>query len=281
MQRWVQHCLGKRVSFVSCNHDGTIVALNKSSGVYSHPNEHYATNTLIKGSYEFNKEMYATQDGGGQLINTYLLHRLDKDTSGVVLVARSDEEAKHTKRLFQHRLVHKEYCALVLGNCSKDLQHMQVWEDSYESRYVMQGKAIRAQIPIAKHGSCPKIARTQVTVVKHLAQFGITCLRLYPITGFAHQLRFQCANRGLPILGDDVYGDFAMNKQVFKRIQQLAIPGFKRLYLHAHRIRLGGGGTEQFEAAAPLPATFRMLIGSAREPCSAHPSGTLRVFTGD
>ena len=83
-------------------------------------------------------------------------------------------------------------------------------------------------------------------------------MQLEPQTGRSHQLRVQCARRGLPIVGDQTYGDFRLNREF------ATATGCKRLFLHSLDTRFSyefGGRTFQFAASAPLPADFDRVLG--------------------
>jgi 23S rRNA-/tRNA-specific pseudouridylate synthase len=85
----------------------------------------------------------------------------------------------------------------------------------------------------------------------------VSLIRLEPRTGRSHQLRVQCARRGLPIVGDQTYGDFARNREWAKKT------GFKRLFLHSLETRIDydfAGRTRAFAAKAPVPPEFEAYL---------------------
>jgi 23S rRNA-/tRNA-specific pseudouridylate synthase len=145
--------------------------------------------------------------------------------------------------------VRKTYLAVVFGVPRRPLE---LWRDrlSIEKR----GGRIRA---CAQAGHVP--AESQMTVVRTgRRQPRLALLRLAPRTGRSHQLRVQCAQRGLPMVGDQTYGDFARNREFAKST------GFKRLFLHAQETSFEyefGGQRQGFAAKAPLPPEFEAVLG--------------------
>ncbi|RYH31183.1 RNA pseudouridine synthase [archaeon] len=274
MEKWTQSCLNSRSRVLSCNLALSLLALDKEAGVLSHPNPRGGNSSsskspscLINGNYNFNHEVY-TSNMDGQQYKTWLLHRLDKDTSGVILAAFDDKVAKEVKRYFKDRKVHKEYFSLVVGKpmCKRDA----IWEDRYEKSFstLNHTRAIRATSGSSINNALTAV--TEVTVESYIPEFNLSLLRMRPITGFAHQLRYQCAQRYVPILGDEVYGDFQANKKIFQAMKlkyggftNRKLSDYKRLYLHAHSIEFDVGWTgEQFKATSPLPAAFDWIKGT-------------------
>ena len=169
------------------------------------------------------------------------LNRLDSATSGVILAAASAELAAEIRAQFKRKHVRKVYQALVFG---APRQAVELWQDllTVEKR----GGVIRTA---AHAGHVP--AECQVSVVRAGHRHPrLTLVRLEPRTGRSHQLRVQCAKRGLPIVGDQTYGDFARNREF------ASIAGTRRLFLHSTETSFDydyGGKRHTFSARAPLP----------------------------
>jgi 23S rRNA pseudouridine955/2504/2580 synthase len=179
-----------------------------------------------------------------------LVHRLDKDTSGLILVAktraaaarfsalfagepRSDERRSSEPRSGERRLVSKQYLAICAGR-------PQPAEGSIDQELEVHG-AIRQ-------------ARTDYAVLSSSQRFSVLELELG--TGRMHQIRRHLALIGHPILGDDNYGDFALNKQLRKD------RGLKRLLLHASRLIINEADCS-LDVTAPLPEYFRQFMETA------------------
>lgn len=225
-------------------------AIEKPIGVLSHPN-HMKFNepSILNAPYHIKTESYNIEKAGTSSSETslYLLHRLDKATSGVLLLADSAQTATTIKSLFKTRQIQKTYVAIVHSPpfFAKDKF---TWIDQYEF----------------KKGMGKQVATTEVTVLKHNRDHNLSQLLLEPKTGFTHQLRIQCALHGVPILGDDIHGNFALNKALLNR--QSSIPPLKnRLYLHARRINFtlkAGGQSNVVDISSSMPDEFLRLIPS-------------------
>jgi 23S rRNA pseudouridine955/2504/2580 synthase len=160
-----------------------------------------------------------------------LVHRLDKDTSGLILVAKTRAAAARLSALFadERRLVRKQYLAICAG-CPRP----------------PMGSIVNA---LEVHGAI-RHARTHYTVLTSDQTFSVLELELG--TGRMHQIRRHLADIGCPILGDDKYGDFALNKQLRKDM------GLKRLLLHASRLIINETDIS-LDVTAPLPDYFRQF----------------------
>eukprot|EP01031_Cornospumella_fuschlensis_P040839 gene40839-49811_t len=272
MERRLQSCLNSGSRLLCFDLAASLFALDKDAGVLSHPNPRSPSsssnksNCVIKGNYNFQYEHY-NSSLDGQLCKTWLLHRLDKDTSGVLLVASDQQVAKEVKNLFKKRKVVKEYVAVVVGKpiCKRN----SIWEDRYEKCSGQEG-VVRAT---SGNWSNTQTAVSQVTIDLYLPHLNLSVLRMRPVTGFAHQLRFQCARRNVPILGDEVYGDFQANRRIFQALKlnyskflDRKMADYKRMYLHAFSVEIDvdwhkerENGPRKFTAVSPLPAAFEWI----------------------
>jgi tRNA pseudouridine65 synthase len=221
-----------------------LIALLKPAGVLSHPNEPEGSErALLTCAYDFDEERFDFEKG-----SAWLLHRLDSATSGVILLAETEELARKVKRAFQTRAVKKTYRALVFG---APRNTRETWTDSLrvEKRGDVK-RAVTNRHAIATNA--PSSAITEMRLLKRSKE-GVSLLELEPQTGKMHQLRVQCARRDLPIVGDATYGDFRSNREFAK------VTGSKRLFLHAMTLELElvmDGETLSFNAEAPLPEEF-------------------------
>jgi 23S rRNA-/tRNA-specific pseudouridylate synthase len=226
------------------------VALNKPAGVMSHPNEPGdEPRCLLTARYVLDGEYYEWSAGeGSEPRRLWLLNRLDSATSGVILAAASAELAAEIRAQFKRKQVRKVYHALIFGVPRRPVE---LWRDllAVEKR----GGQIRTS---TYAGQVP--AESQMTII-HTGhrQPRLTQIRLEPRTGRSHQLRVQCARRGLPIVGDQTYGNFPRNREFAK------IAGTKRLFLHSLETSFDydfGGRPHAFSARAPLPAEFEKFL---------------------
>lgn len=241
--------LGRGVAMLVRDPNG-LLALNKPAGVMSHPNEPGdEPRCLLVARYVLAGEYFEWNLGeGGEAQRLWLLNRLDSATSGVILAATTAALAAEIRAQFKRKQVRKVYHALVFGAPRRPVE---LWRDllAVEKR----GGQIRTS---AHAGHVP--AESQMTVIRtgH-RQPRLSHIRLEPRTGRSHQLRVQCARRGLPIVGDQTYGDFPRNRE-FARIA-----GTKRLFLHSMETAFDyefGGKQHAFSARAPLPAEFEQFL---------------------
>ena len=137
----------------------------------------------------------------------YIVHRIDKDTSGILIIAKSKKYAQLFTSLFRIRKIHKTYLAIVYGKVNKSIRSMKNDLIYYENKKKTIQKAL-----------------TNLKIIRSNESYSL--LELNPITGRKHQLRKQLLNIGNPIVGDDKY--FLNN---FKRIK------IKELLLHAYKIK--------------------------------------------
>ena len=202
-------------------HGDDLWVLNKPAGVLSHPNPPSRSDraAVLPLPYDPKLEAFLLDDNG-RTRRIYLIHRLDQDTSGVLLLAFDAELAAQIKELFYHHEIDKEYHALVAGTVQP---RTGVWRDC------LRKKRERGHVKVAATRGSPN-AVTRFRVVKTFAEHGMSLLSLRPETGRTHQLRVQTASRRHPIAGDERYGDFAWNKDLRREF------GLRRMFLHARRL---------------------------------------------
>ena len=174
-----------------------------------------------------------------------LVHRLDVGTSGVVLLAKSDDSHRALSRAFQSRAAHKTYRALVWG-------HPKPARGAYDDPLGRDPKDGRKMRVVRSEG------KTAVTRYETLSRMpSIADLRLFPETGRTHQIRVHLSAHGHPIVGDDLYGGATRWRGVRDSARRRELAAVSRPLLHAERIVIDD---LDIDAAAPLPADF--LTGS-------------------
>lgn len=241
---WSDLPLGRDVRLLHRDAAG-LAAFDKPAGILSHPNQRGDEDrSLLTVRYDLEAQCYTWGREVGRERRLWLLNRLDGATSGVILCAGSETLARAIREQFAKKQVRKTYVALVFG---KPAERAQVWRDLLA--VTKQGGQVRTQ---AKAGNIPAV--TQFTFLRHQqGAFSTSLIRLEPHTGRSHQLRVQCAKRHLPIVGDQTYGDFGLNRTFAKA------SGDKRLFLHSLETSFDyefGGRRHGFKAAAPLPREF-------------------------
>jgi 23S rRNA pseudouridine955/2504/2580 synthase len=174
----------------------------------------------------------------------FLVHRLDKDTSGVIVTAKTKESAAGCSALFATPTgLHKRYLAFCAG--------IQEEKGIISETLFVKGRELTAETSY-------RILACANFPADHLFSGPVSFLELLPATGRMHQIRRHLARINCPVLGDDKYGNFALNKKLHKSL------GLKRLLLHAASINLPPslvkGG---IEVSAPLPEYFTAVLEKA------------------
>ena len=240
--------------------DDWLWVLDKPPGILSHPNPPggKASNALIRGTYDFERELYRIEVPGERQRQVHLVHRLDLETSGLILCTFHGESAAVLKEALFHRELNKTYLALVRGIPSPARGE---WKDRLE-KISSGGKAT----VVVRRGRVNAVSR--YSVVEAFPAHDCALISLEPETGRTHQLRIQSASRGHPIAGDERYGDFAWNRRLVESI------GLKRMFLHAHRVRLRHPTTGHLlRLEAPLSAKLTSPLDRLRGKNSAAKPG--------
>jgi 23S rRNA pseudouridine955/2504/2580 synthase len=180
-----------------------------------------------------------------------LVHRLDKETSGLLLVAKKRSALTHLQDQFRGRSTGKTYAALVAGAWPANRKVIDIALHKY---LTSEGeRRVRAVSPAADEG---KRSITLVQVVQAFKAW--TLLDVTIKTGRTHQIRVHLASQGHPIAGDDKYGDFELNKALQKQ-------GLKRMFLHAWRLQFNHPSNgERIELLSPLPPDLQKFLEHVR-----------------
>ena len=182
-----------------------------------------------------------------------LVHRLDRETSGILLVAKKRSALTHLQDQFRERETGKTYLALVQGEWPAKLKVI----DQPLHKFLLPDGERRVKVT---HKDDPDGMRsiTLVKVAQRLA--GCTLLEVTIKTGRTHQIRVHLASQGHPIAGDDKYGDFEWNKALQKQ-------GLKRMFLHAWRLQFNHPASgERVALQAPLPAELQEHLDHVQLP---------------
>ena len=216
--------------------DDALLVVNKPAGMVVHPAYGHASGTLVNAVLAHCPQI---ADVGGP-DRAGVVHRLDKDTSGLILIAKDSVTRAALQRQFKRRQVAKTYLALVEGQ-------VQPREGVVEAP-VGRDKRQRKKMAVVRSG---REARTMYRAIEYFANY--TLLEVRPHTGRTHQVRVHLSWLGYPIVGDAVYG----------RHRQRLLRG--RHFLHASRIRFSHPATgEEVEFEAPLPPKLADVLNQLR-----------------
>jgi 23S rRNA pseudouridine1911/1915/1917 synthase len=216
--------------------DDHLLAVNKPAGMVVHPAYGHQSGTLVNAVLAYCPQ---TADVGGPE-RAGIVHRLDKDTSGLILIAKDEVTHAALQRRFKRRQVKKTYLALVEG-CPEPRQGL-------IDAPIGRDKRQRKQMAVVRSG---RQARTAYRVVERFDDYSL--VELQPETGRTHQLRVHLAWLGSPVVGDRVYG---YRKQ---RLLQ------ERHFLHAHKLELTHPATgAALSLTAPLPDDLANLLRQLR-----------------
>ena len=234
--------LGSGVRILKVDANG-LCALEKPEGVLSHPNRPKDRGrSLLGADYDSSDESYLI-GGEGKSERVWLLNRLDSAASGLILIALNADVAKAVRSAFRLREVRKVYQALVFGHARVARQN---WVDRMNVKG--EGNSVRAV------DSGRLKAETDMKRLRLIpGPPALSLLELQPHTGRTHQLRFQCGKHGMPIVGDQTYGDFRANREFGRRT------GLKRLFLHSSEILFEYRLPDRvfrFSARSPVPLDF-------------------------
>lgn len=216
--------------------DEDILLINKPAGMVVHPAVGHPSGTLVNAVLGYSDDLAGV---GGEL-RPGIVHRLDMDTSGLILVAKNDQAMHHLQAQFKEKSIHKEYLALVEGQ----VQPPAALIDAPIGRDPRQ----RKKMAVIRHRSA-KSRPAQTEYMTHTTFDEYTLLSCILHTGRTHQIRVHLSYIGHPIVGDTVYG---------RRKQKLRL---KRQFLHAHRLifrRPSDNQPVQFEAE--LPAELKAIL---------------------
>jgi len=208
--------------------DSDLFVINKQPGLVVHPAPGNRSGTFVNGFVAYCQDLECDDP-----VRPGIVHRLDQDTSGVLIAAKNQTALHALSQQFQDRSVHKEYLAVVHGQMSEEQEI-----DSPIGRNPRE----RKKMAVVDGG---KIARTRCAPLKRIGDYTFVRVLLY--TGRTHQIRVHLAHVGFPVVGDQVYG---------RRKTEC------RQMLHSYRIECKHPRTgAKMEFVAPLHADMEKMIG--------------------
>jgi 23S rRNA pseudouridine1911/1915/1917 synthase len=235
--------------------DEVLAVINKPADMVVHPARGNWSGTLANAlSFHFSELSQA----GGEY-RPGMVHRLDRDTSGVILIAKEEQTHSALGMQFEHRRVFKEYLAITQGVIDRD--------SDYIEAKITRHKHDRVKMAVTDDED-DELAKDACTYYEVAERFrGYTFVRMQPRTGRTHQIRVHLASIECPVLADKAYS--GRDKLLLSDLTPGADPDdllMPRQALHAHRLRFQHPKTQQWiEAVAPLPAEFERTLAALRQ----------------
>lgn len=217
--------------------DEDLLAVDKAPAMVVHPAPGHSRGTLVHALLHRLPEVRGLDE-----VRPGIVHRLDRDTSGILLIGKHRKAVDHLKAQFQDRHPEKHYRAIVAGHPSAEGR-----VDSRIMRHPTHRKKMRA------HPEEGKPAHTEYTRLEQIGEAAWLDVRI--LTGRTHQIRVHLSSIGYPVLGDGLYG----------RKQKKALPAPPRIMLHAYSIQfLHPGAETPMHLTAPVPGDMTEYLDRLR-----------------
>ena len=229
---------GEHIPLKILHEDDSLFVIDKPVGMVVHPGAGNKKGTLVNALLGLNSKLSST----GGPVRPGIVHRLDKDTSGILLVAKNNAAHRALQAQFAERSLSKTYIALVKGHIE--------FEEGHIDKPMAHDKKIRQKMAVSRDSSA-RSAQTRYRVLRRFRR--ATLLEVKLITGRTHQIRVHMQDLGHPVVGDPLYGSAA----------DALCP---RMALHASKIEFlhpKTGKMVKFES--PIPPEMKMMIEKAEE----------------
>jgi 23S rRNA pseudouridine1911/1915/1917 synthase len=236
--------------------DEFLAAINKPADMVVHPAKGHWSGTLVNAlRYRFDQLSGVNGD-----YRAGIVHRLDRDTSGVILIAKEEQTHRDLSQLFEQRKIFKEYVALTAGVLDRD-------SDYIEGRIAHHPHDRVKMIVSDDEDDDGKDAVSYYEVIERFR--GFSYCRIQPRTGRTHQIRVHLASIGCPVLADKVYSgrdQLYLSDLVAGLESERDELLLSRQALHAHRLRLRHPRRDTIlELEAPLPMEFQKTLAALRQ----------------
>ena len=210
--------------------DEDILVIDKPAGLTVHPAPGHPSHTLVNAILDHCPDLATSNE----LMRPGIVHRLDKDTSGLIVIAKKDFAREYIAAQFKSRIVTKGYLVLVKGRLSP--------EQGIIEAPIGRDPRSRRRMAIVEAG---KEAITQYRVRRYLDNY--TLIEVTPLTGRTHQIRVHLSAIGFPVVGDPIYGVKSAH--------------LNRQFIHAYRLGFRLPSTKQYrEFASPLPIDLEQAL---------------------
>ena len=221
--------------------DDAVIVIDKPAGLVVHPANGHPDGTLVNAVLHHFPGVFGV--GGEE--RPGIVHRLDRDTSGLMVVAKTDEALEALSSAFRSGAVHKTYLAITCGVPDAPSGHVE--------NYIGRSPRDRKKMAVVESGG--KFASTDWTVVEDFGEVALVRLRIH--TGRTHQIRVHLSSFGCPVAGDRDYGSAAADGVLPFRPPRQMLHAWKLVFPHPD-----GGRQVQFESS--LPSDFKELLDALR-----------------
>jgi len=221
-----------------------VIVINKPAGLVVHPANYEITDTLVNGLLSYYPKIRSV---GEDKLRPGIVHRLDKDTSGTLVIAKNNKAFQYIKSQFKNRKVQKTYIALVHGKVTPKIA--QIEKPIARNKFnPLKMTVLKTQIS----NSSLKYALTKYKVLQYINNYSL--LEVYPKTGRMHQIRVHLSSIGHPVVGDEKYSSkFKVPERRIYGAGKSSKLRLDRQFLHASKlnIKLPDGTHAEFEAKLP------------------------------
>jgi len=224
------HPLAEPIPLAVIYEDEDILVIDKPAGLTVHPAPGHPSHTLVNAVLAHCPGLTMSNE----LVRPGIVHRLDKDTSGLIVIAKNDQAREYLVAQFKRHTVTKGYLVLIKGRLSPEqgIVEAPIGRDPHR----------RQRMAIVEAG---KDAITRYQVRKYLANY--TLVEVSPLTGRTHQIRLHLSAIGCPVVGDPIYG--------------IKSAHLDRQFIHAYRLGFRLPSTKQYqEFSCPLPADLKQAL---------------------
>ncbi|MEA1926384.1 MAG: RluA family pseudouridine synthase [Patescibacteria group bacterium] len=221
---------------IIAKHDDFLI-INKPSGISVHPSDHEHRNTVVNWALAHFPQITSV---GEDPLRPGIVHRLDKDASGLLIIALKQKSFEFFKKQFKERTIRKKYHVFCWGTFKQKKGDISTFIGRSKARPTCQSTSARAEKLIN-----PKNALTSFSVLKDNGKISLVEIELK--TGRKHQIRIHLQSIGHPVVGDKLY--------FTKNTKQKNAP-FSRLFLHASHLSFKYSNMKKYEFSCPIPLKF-------------------------
>lgn len=227
------------LEIISENPDFAIFSKDAGMNTHTYPGEYGKTGTLLNALLYY----FGNQSVINGVERPGIIHRLDKDTSGLIIIAKNDRSMKALQKMIAEREIRKIYYTVVSGIVTEKewIIESYIWNDPKDYKKMTTRDPLYA-----------KLARTKFKLIDHIDnQYSLLEIELF--TGRTHQIRVHMADMGHPIIGDKIYGDIESNTIILEKY------GLTRQWLHARQLIFHLFWVD-YEFIAPLKSDLRSIL---------------------